>query len=131
MTTTSHSEETMNLKKPNQSEFIRKYPGMPTRQLVELGAKAGVIFTMARVHHVRNIDKKKTFAKTKKTKKPGIEVSAHSPTIDVPRKPGRPPGTKNKSTNDVNRKPTAMDLVLEAIIETVTTKVLEKLRSAL
>ena len=85
----------MNLKKPNQSEFIRKYPDMPTRELVELGAKAGVIFTMARVHHVRNIDKKKTFAKTKK---PGIKVSAHSPTIDVPRKPGRPPGTKNKIT---------------------------------
>jgi hypothetical protein len=128
MTTTSHSEETMNLKKPNQSEFIRKYPDMPTRELVELGAKAGVIFSMERVHHVRNMTKKKTFAKTKK---PGIKVSAHSPTIDVPRKPGRPPGSKNKITNDVTRKPNVMDKLLEAIIEAVTAKVLEKLRSAL
>ena len=107
----------MNLKKPNQSEFIRKYPDMPTRELVELGAKAGVIFSMERVHHVRSMTKKK----------PGIKVSAHSPTIDVPRKPGRPPGSKNKITNE----PNVMDKLLEAIIETVTTKVLEKLRSAL
>jgi hypothetical protein len=108
------------LKKPKQSEFIRKYPDMPTRELVELGAKAGVIFTMERVHHVRSMTKKK----------PGIKVSAHSPTIDVPRKPGRPPGSKNKITNDVT-KPNVMDKLLEAIIEAVTAKVLEKLRSAL
>lgn len=114
----------MKTKNPNQSEFIRKYPDMPTRQLVELGAKAGVIFSMARVHHVRNIDKKKT-------QKPGIKVSAHSPTITLTRKPGRPPGTKNKITDDVFRKPSVMDKLLEAIIEAVTTKVLEKLRSAL
>jgi len=116
------------------TEFIRQHLDKSPAEIMALAKKQGIVIkSIKRVYSERSRQKAlgkavKPMSPGRKStphKKSGIKVSAFSSTVTLPKKPvGRPP-------KKVMTAPDVFTALIDTLSETITQRVLERIRSAL